>query len=591
MKYWSCDFETTTDPADCRVWLWCARDYDSDFRAWDTSIESFIDWAENHIGEQLSFHNLKFDGQFIIDYLLNHGYRWAEPSKKKLAKGEIKALISDMGAWYTLAIGFDKGQVKIVDTFKLLPFSVARIAKDFHLPILKGEIDYKLYRPKGWKPTEEELAYIFNDVDIVAMAMKQMYERGLKKLTIGACALSWYKQTTRHFDNYFPAPEYDHDIRQGYRGGWTFVNPIYQNKEVGEGIVLDVNSLYPWVMSAKECLLPYGAGVWFKGEYQEDKYFPIYIQHLSCQFELKPHHLPTLQVKGDPRFRSTDYLGSSHGCIVDLCLTNVDLQLMKEHYDMYNVEYHSGWKFKAKGGIFADYVNFWTAQKIKSKKEKNYALTIISKLLLNSLYGKFGLNPRADIKEPRIEEDGSVTWHIKEQDPRKPVYLPVAMFVTAWARNKTIRSAQTVIDRFCYADTDSLHLIGTEIPEGLEIDKYKLGAWDHEGTFKRAKYLHAKCYLEEMYAEEEQETDWKNEPVFDDNGKPVMKLVYTNKVTDKIKNKVTVAGLPADCHDQVTWENFSLGQVYKGKKKPKIVPGGICLIDIPFAIRRNYIYE
>ena len=140
MKYWSCDFETTTDPADCRVWLWCARDYDSEFRAWGTSIESFIDWAENHIGEQLSFHNLKFDGQFIIDHLLNHGYKWADPSKKKLAKGEIKALISDMGQWYTLAIGFDKGQVKIVDSYKLLPFKVARIAKDFHLPILKGGV-------------------------------------------------------------------------------------------------------------------------------------------------------------------------------------------------------------------------------------------------------------------------------------------------------------------------------------------------------------------------------------------------------------------------------------------------------------------
>lgn len=591
MKYWSCDFETTTDPEDCRVWLWCARDYDSEYRAWDINIESFIDWTENHIGEQLSFHNLKFDGQFIIDYLLKNGWTWVDPSKKKLARKEMKALVSDMGQWYTLVIGFDKGQVKIVDSFKLLPFKVARIAKDFHLPILKGEIDYKLRRPKGHKPTEEELAYIFNDVDIVAMAMKQMYERGLKKLTIGACALAWYKQTTRHFEHYFPKPDYDHDIRQGYRGGWTFANPIYQGKDMGEGIVLDVNSLYPWVMSDKDCLLPYGAGVWFKGEYKPDKYYPIYIQHLSCQFELKPRHLPTLQVKGDPRFRSTDYLGSSHGCIVDLCLTNVDLELMKEHYNLYNVEYHSGWKFKGKGGIFADYVNFWTAQKIKAKKEHNYAMYIVSKLLLNSLYGKFGTNPRADIKEPRVEESGAVTWHVKQQDPRDPVYLPVAMFVTAWARNKTIRAAQKVIDRFLYADTDSLHLIGTEIPPELEVDKYKLGAWDHEATFKRARYLHAKCYLEEMYAEDEQETDWKGDPVFNEDGTPSMILAYTNKITDKVKNKVTIAGLPADCHDQVTWENFKLGQLYEGKLKPKIVPGGVCLVDIPFEIRRNYIYE
>lgn len=591
MRYYSCDFETTTDPLDCRVWLWSARDYFSDYRTWGTDIESFFDWMENHLKDQLSFHNLKFDGQFIIDYALKNGWQWVPLDQKKIGNKQIKCLVSDMGQFYKITIGFDKGQVNIIDSLKLLPFKVEQIAKDFHLPMLKGSIDYRAFRPKGHKPTQEELDYIFNDVDIVALAMKQMYDRGLKQLTIGSCALKWYKATTRYFKNYFPVPDYDSDLRQGYRGGWTFANPVFQGQEIGEGDVYDINSLYPWVMQDPDCLLPYGTGVWFKGEYKPDKFFPIYVQHLSCQFELKPKHVPTIQIKGDPRFKATEYLASSHGCIVDLCLTSVDLKLFLEHYEVFNVEYHSGWKFRGKGAIFKDYVNYWTQNKIKAKSEGNYALYIISKLMLNSLYGKFATSPRADIKEPIVTADGSVKWQIIKQDPKTPVYLPVGMFVTAWARNKTVRAAQANIERFLYADTDSLHLIGHEPPKGLEIDPYKLGAWDHEASFKRAKYLHAKCYYEDMYAEEYQDKDYKGDPLFNEDGSPVMKLKYTNKITDKTKKKVTVAGLPSSCHDQVTWENFKLGTVYEGKLKPQIVPGGVCLVEVPFELRRNYIIE
>lgn len=579
-RYYSCDFETTTDPMDCRVWLWAARDLDSEFHYHGKDIASFVKWMESLDKAQLSFHNLKFDGQFIIDYLEKQGYTWIDPKYKKLKPNEYTTLISDMGAWYTLTIGFKGHQIKIVDSLKLLPFKVAQIAKDFHLPMLKGSIDYDAYRAPGHEPTKEELDYIFNDVDIVALALKQLYAANMKKLTIGSCALTFYKGMNKHFDKHFPAPEYDADIRQGYRGGWTFTNPRYQGIDIDEGIVLDVNSLYPSVMADPKCLLPYGAGVWQKGEIKPDKWYPVFIQHLSCQFELKKGHLPTIQIKGNPLFKGTDYLASSHGQIVDLCLTSVDLKLFLEHYDVYNLEYHSGWKFKAKGAIFKPYVDHWTNVKITAKKNKDYAHYILAKLMLNSLYGKFATNPNGDIKRPVLHEE-EVHLKVEHEDPKKPVYLPVGMFITAWARDKTIRAAQKCFDRFLYADTDSLHLIGLEIPKELEIDKYKLGAWDHEATFKRARYLHAKCYYEDIYAEP------------DEDGK----LQYTNKITDFTKPKVTIAGLPAECHDQVTWENFHLAEKdhpewgnYEGKLKPKIVPGGVCLVDVPFELRRGFVY-
>ena len=44
---------------------------------------------------------------------------------------------------------------------------VARAAEAFKLDRLKGELDYHKPRPIGYKPTKEELEYLYNDVYIV----------------------------------------------------------------------------------------------------------------------------------------------------------------------------------------------------------------------------------------------------------------------------------------------------------------------------------------------------------------------------------------------------------------------------------------
>lgn len=587
-KIWICDFETTCSEEDkrageTRVWLWAARDIYSEDHKWGTSIDTFMDFIFDGHPKRCGFHNLKFDGNFITSFLLSHFYQWREPGpngKTKILNGEFTSIISDMGQWYSMKIGTPCGRpVEIIDTLKLLPFKVSQIAKDFHLPMLKGEIDYQLHRPEGWQPTEEELQYIFNDVDIVALAIKEMYTRGMNKLTIGACALSYFKDMTPDFLDLYPVPEYDHDIRQGYRGGWTYCNPLHAGEDIGEGIVLDVNSLYPAI--AAGChgeVLPYGAGVWEKGEVKATKVFPCVIQRMSCRFELKKGHLPSIQIKDNPfLFGATDYLVSSKGEVVDLVVTNVDLDLMREQYDLYDVEYHNGWKFRGKVGLFKEYVEFWTKQKVAAKKAGNFADYILSKLMLNSLIGKFGKNPKVGIKRPELDEKGIVRYKDVKQPLADPVYLPTGMFVTSYGRAQTLRAAQAVFPRYLYSDTDSIHLMGLEIPEELEVDPYKLGAWDHEATFKRGRYLHAKCYFEDIY------TEWDEKK---------QKYVYTNKVTDTTAPKVTIAGLPADCHGEVTWENFHFCKpsapawgTYSGKKKPSVVKGGVILEEIPFVLK------
>ena len=68
------------------------------------------------------------------------------------------------------------------------------------------------------------------------------------------------------------------------------------------------------------------------GEYKEDKIYPLYIQQITCCFELKKDKIPTIQIKGNRFIKENEYLESSEGKLYTLVLTNIDLKLFKENY-------------------------------------------------------------------------------------------------------------------------------------------------------------------------------------------------------------------------------------------------------------------
>ena len=480
--------------------------------------------------------------------------------------------------------------VTIYDSLKILPFSVSQIAKGFNLPISKLEIDYKEDRPIGHILTQLEIDYLRNDVDIVARALNVLFEQGLDKMTQASNAMYDYKQTVggKNFERWFPVPDYDHDVRQSYKGGFTYLLPKYKNVDINSTLILDVNSLYPWVMH--DCPLPYGEGVYFEGQYEEDKLYNLYVQMITCQFELKEGHIPTIQLKNNLSFIPTQYLESSEGEEVTMCLTSVDLELFFEHYNVYNIEYHSGWKFKSTIGLFSAYIDKWTSVKIEAGRTGNKSMRTLAKLMLNALYGRFALNPNVQSKIPYYD-NGIVKYMLGEKETRSPIYIPVGTFITAWARHKTITSAQKLYKYFVYADTDSLHLnislpdemlqmsneelekmttadlqkFGIDIPDDFFVDPYALGAWKVEEVSRRSRYIRQKSYIHDYNTRE----TWGTE-----NYNP------TNI-------KITCAGMPEACYQYVTWENFHEGQSYTGKLQPKHVQGGIILKDIEFTIKKG----
>ena len=588
------DFETTTDPNDCRVWAYAICDIDDPEHVnVGISLEKFLEHCHWKLkNATVYFHNLKFDGGFIIDYLLKNGFTHTTKVEDK-ATNTFNTLISDKGMFYQIEVIFWKNgsytkKVTFQDSLKILPMPVDKIAKAFKLEFQKLEIDYNEYRPIGHLLTKEEIAYIKNDVKIVAHALKYLFSQGMTKMTTASNALNEYKRiiTPKNFERWFPIPDYDNDVRQSYKGGFTYLNPKFKEKEIGAGVVLDVNSLYPSVMYYEK--LPYGEPIFFEGEYQKDDIYDVYIQMFTCQFEVKEDYIPTVQLKHNSFFSPTEYVTSSEDLEVTMCLTNVDLELFLEHYNVYNMVYHSGYKFKSAKGLFKDYIDKWSNAKIEAKKEGNGGLYTLSKLMLNSLYGKFATAPFVRSQIPYLDGD-IVKYRYSDYEDKEPIYIPMASFITAYARNKTIRSAQKLYNIFCYADTDSLHLnldlpnelknlsneelenlttkdlikAGVNFPEDFEIDPTLLGAWKIESHFHRAKFLRQKSYVEDSNLP----CTWNNDS-------------YDSKLL-----KITCAGMPAKCHKYVTFDNFRVGTTYTGKLQPKRVNGGVVLMDVDFTIK------
>lgn len=579
MKTYVADFETTTNPDNCFVWAYAICEVSNREEVIiGTDINDFMKWCKDQKeNPKVFFHNLKFDAQFILQWLFHNGFTHKETNEKE--SKTFTTLISDKGLYYAIEVIFERkgkkvNKVTFQDSLKLIPLSVKAIAKSFHLEQQKGEIDYTAHDdlPPGSPLTDEETDYIKRDVQIVAYAIDYFYSQGLNKMTIGSCALDEYKKiiTQKNFKRYYPVPQYHDDVKQSYRGGFTYLNPKFAGKIIKNGIVLDVNSLYPSVMY--DNYLPFGTPIFFTGEYEEDEIFPIYTQMIRCQFEIKKGKIPTIQIKHSMYFSGNEYLTSSNDEEVVLCLNSVDLEQFLDHYHVYNLEYISGWKFRATKGLFTEYIDKWSANKVKAKEEGNHGLYLISKLFLNSLYGKFGTDNKVRSKIPYLGEDEIVHFYDSEPQHKDGIYIAMASFITSYARYKTISAAQRITDdynsgkskiQFVYADTDSLHCVSEDfsLPESLEIDNTKLGAWDYEGKFNKAKYLRQKCYIENF-------TDDV------DNPNPDYSL------------KVTVAGMPKDCHKYVNFNNFKIGASYEGKKQPKIVKGGVILKSIDFTIKR-----
>lgn len=562
---WVADFETTTRIDDCRVWGWGLANVDTASTLWDVEIGQTLDEFVTRIAKMDSicyFHNLKFDGAFILDWLFRHKFAHASGFIKK---GYFKTLISGMGDFFTITVAWKNGKkTEFRDSHKKLPYPVNVIGKAFGLEIAKGEIDYKKDRPLGYVITPKEREYIALDVLIVAQALKMELDAGMTRLTVGSDSLFEFKNiiNPKVFSRYFPilSDTIDSEIRLSYRGGYTYVAKRFAGKRLGVGRVYDVNSLYPSVMYSN--LLPYGEPTFVIGEPVITEEYPLFIAGITFTAKLKKDHIPCIQIKGSGRYVATEYQEEISEPLF-MMVNNVDLELWREQYDIEILSWENAWMFSGKSGLFKDYIDKW----MEVKKNSTGGMRELAKLHLNSLYGKFASNPDVTPKIPVFDREKDMVKMVTgDPEVTDPIYTAMGSFITAYARAVTIRAAQANYERFVYCDTDSIHILGTGDPIGVDVDPKALGAWKFEYSFSEARFIRAKTYIEHMHPEH-----WKTETLVD--GTEWVRQFETH-----------IAGLPAKPTRQLTLDNMVPGMKLKDKLTPKRVPGGIVLEDVGFTI-------
>lgn len=571
-KIYVADFETTVFKGQTftEVWSACFCElYKKDVKIMH-SIEDFFNYFFS-LNENIKmyFHNLKFDGSFILSYLLKdlkyeQAYekmnadgslvRWLET--KDMKNNTIKYSISEMGQWYYIIIKKNNKIIEIRDSLKLLPFSLESIGKSFDTEHKKLKMEYEGYRYAGCDITLEEQEYIKNDVLVLKEALEIMFDEKHDSLTIGSCCLNEYKtiMTKPLIERLFPniaectinvplefknADEY---VRKSYKGGWCYLKKGCENKIYNNGTTADVNSLYPSVMHSESGnYYPVGLPTFWIGNYipeiAKEKYYFI---RIKTRFYLKKGFLPCIQVKNTYRYKSTEWLetsdfydkktnkyykkyldinGNEQNTQVILTLTMTDFELIKEHYNLIDFEILDGCYFNKAIGIFDSYINKYKKIKLNSKGAKK----TLAKLYLNNLYGKTATNTDSSFKVAYIKDDLSLGFHGVYACDKKPFYIPVGSAITSYARNFTIRAAQKNYSNFIYSDTDSIHCnCNPNEIKGIKVDDKNFLCWKLESCWDKGLFVRQKTYIEHITAE---------------NLKPIDKPFYN----------VKCAGMPEQC--------------------------------------------
>nr|DAQ04535.1 MAG TPA: DNA polymerase B [Caudoviricetes sp.] len=615
------DFETTTykGQTDTEVWAAAFTTIGSEKVTICNSIELFFSSIREYVGNlQIYFHNLKFDGHFILDYFIRNYSQAIENNEflpeKRMRNGSFKYLISDMGQWYYIIWKIDGRIIEFRDSYKLLPFSLKKLGKDFKTKHQKTSLEYKGIRKSGDSIKEDEADYIRNDVLVLSEALNIFFSQGHTGLTIGSCCLSEFKQTIgndRIYSMLFPdLREYnigeetvESFIRKAYRGGWCYLNPRYSKSELGCGTTYDVNSLYPYVMLAESGnYYPYGLPYVWTGNTIPDKALDkFYYVRIRASFDLKPNMLPFVQIKHNPVYRGNEMLITSRVkgsdgryysyynikgtdeikiAEVELTFCKPEFELFLKHYDA-NYTIIAGCYFDQTTGIFDEYLTKY--RHIKENSEG--AIRATAKLFSNNLYGKMAASDFSSYKICEMDKD-VLAFHTIEAHEKTPGYIPIGAAITAYARRHTIRAAQANFLRFVYADTDSIHCIGEpEDVVGVEKHVSKYGAFKLESTWDVGYFARQKTYIEGKYDGDILRYDIKCAGM-PQHSKDLLAWSLGGLTEDEkqaIKLENDAERIFVSTPRQLT--DFDVGLVVPGKLIPKRLPGGIVLEDTFFEMR------
>ena len=296
------------------------------------------------------------------------------------------------------------------------------------------------------------------------------------------------------------------DIRQSYTGG--AVDMYIPKPPKGVKIYCyDVNSLYPSIM--RDCLMPVGNATYFEGNIREiDKSaFGFFYCEIIAPDNIK-HPIIQTHVKTKNGVRTIAPIG-----------TWEDMLFSEEMDNAQNLGYKIkilwGYTFE-RNNIFKEYVE--TLFNLRQQYPQGDPLNYIAKILLNSLYGRFGMddnfsevniihkdylpdfeNKFFDLIDSKTELDDYVLIEFKNTDiileddnSTHNINVAIASAITAYARIHRSQFKNNPNYNLYYTDTDSEYFDGP-LPDYM-INSKKLGLMKLENTCNKAIFLAPKVY-------------------------------------------------------------------------------------------------
>ncbi|MBV6340338.1 DNA polymerase [Candidatus Magnetobacterium casense] len=463
-------------------------------------IHQFMqDLLQRHHREEIIYaHNGgKFDFSFLLQQMMNKDYRKKYTADLTRTQGRVIELRINRIEWADNGPGKKKTPVyhtilRFRDSMSLLPFSLKKLTDSFDVEHPKGEVDHTKITPKNWQEyLPEIIPYLKHDClglhEVLTKYQNYCYNKwhiSIKEaITTASMAMRIYRRNYQKLalPQYLP---YEDVIRLSYVGGRTEIFQHYL--DTPGGYYYDVNSLYPSVMHNN----PYPVG------YPVKTYgFDIHKNFGICQATIdipKTLDIPPLPFKHivNKQMKLTFPVGRIKGwfCTPEL--------LMAEKYGC-KVDVDFGLDFQ-KDYIFKGYVEDLYA--IKEKPRDNVE-KVVTKLKLNSLYGKYGqrrekeqfmFNPKDIIGLTPLTLDDSIPLYSKKVQSKSKHILPaIASFVTSYARCTLYELMQDSDPYYC--DTDSI-ITRKKLPISKALGDLKLEHHIKEGVFILPKMYAFRCY-------------------------------------------------------------------------------------------------
>jgi len=324
-------------------------------------------------------HNIFFDLQAcgFFDYFPKHGW--------------YLEFYYDKGLTYILKCRKGRSKITVISTTNWFDQSLKLLGESLKMP--KLEVDFETVTPEKLK------IYCRRDVEIIVRAMRY-YIKFIQDHDLGRFSLTKASQAFTAFRHRFMTHKImihnndeTHELERGaYIGGRVEAFYIGHCKG-GPFVSMDINSMYPYVM--KENLYPWSLISSHRNESPE-RYNDI-LKTFAVVAEIE---VETPEACFAVRYNKKTIFPVGHfTCFV--CSTGLQYALDRGYVK--NIIRSAIYR---KADLFTSYVDYFYDLRRKYTKSQNKIMTVLSKYMHNSLYGKFGqMKMISDITDKQTGRD------------------------------------------------------------------------------------------------------------------------------------------------------------------------------------------